>query len=130
MGDPQYLSETMKKNVNPPGRLTDIATLIAMAENILDVLERSDQMNQGYGSEQIKRNKAGEEKTYYRWYCSWHNGKKTVRVYLGSCIKMSEVQAIEKAKKLRAGALLDAESGVRGNVIDGLGQPNAVKRDE
>ena len=78
----------------------------------------------------IKRNKAGEEKTYYRWYCSWHDGKKTVRVYLGSCIKMSEVQALEKAKKLKAGAFPDAESSVRGKVIDGLRHPTVVKRDE
>ena len=42
MGDPQYSSETMKKTVSPPGRMADIATLIAMAENILDVLERSE----------------------------------------------------------------------------------------
>ena len=119
LGDPQYLSETMKKTVSPPGRMADIATLIAMAENILDVLERSEPDEPRIWKRAlIKRNKAGEEKTYYRWYCSWHNGKKIVRVYLGSCIKMSEVQATEKAKKLRAEALLDAESGVRGNVID------------
>jgi len=119
----------MKKNVSPPGQLVDIATLIAMAENILDALERSEPDEPRIWKRAlIKRNKAGEEKTYYRWYCSWHNGKKTVRVYLGSCIKMSEVQAIEKAKKLRAEALLDAESGVRGNVIDGLGQPQCCEK--
>ena len=120
----------MKKTVSSPGQLADIATLIAMAENILDVLERSEPDEPRIWKRAlIKRNKAGEEKTYYRWYCSWHNGKKTVRVFLGSCSKMSEVQAIEKAKKLRAEALLGAESGVRGKVIDGLGQtPMCEKR--
>ena len=42
LGDSQYLSETMKKIVIPPGQLADIAILIAMAEDILDVLERSE----------------------------------------------------------------------------------------
>jgi hypothetical protein len=121
----------MKKTVSPPGQLADIATLIAMAENILDVLESAEPDEPRIWKRAlIKRNKAGEKKTYYRWYCSWHNGKKTVRVYLGSCIKMSGVQAIEKAKKLRAEALPDAESGVRSNVIDGLTNPNVVKKDE
>jgi len=119
----------MKKTVSPPGRLADIATLIAMAENILDVLESAEPDEPRIWKRAlIKRKKAGEEKTYYRWYCSWHNGKKTVRVYLGSCFKMSEVQANEKAKKLRAEALPDAESSVRGKVIDGLGQPQCCEK--
>ena len=109
----------MKKTRSPPGLLADIATLIAMAENILDVLESAEPHEPRIWKRAlIKRNKAGEEKTYYRWYCSWHDGKKTVRMYLGSCSKLSEAQAIEKAKKLHAEALQDAESGVRGNVID------------
>ena len=104
----------MKKTVSPPGLMADLATLIAMAENILDALESAEPNEPRIWKQAlIKRNKAGEEKIYYRWYCSWHDGKKTVRVYLGSCIKMSEVQAIEKAKKLRAEALLDAESSSR-----------------
>ena len=95
----------MKKNVSPPGQLADIATLIAMAENILDALERSEPDEPRIWKRALtKRNKAGEEKTYYRWYCSWRNGKKTVRVYLGSCSKLSKEQAIEKAKKLHSGA--------------------------
>jgi len=90
-----------------PGLLVDIATLKAMAENYLDLLE------QGVGQEPpivwkrplIKRNKNGVEKTYYRWYCSWHDGNKTVRVYLGSCRKMSETEALEKAKRLKADSI-------------------------
>jgi hypothetical protein len=101
----------MKKTVSPPGFLVDIATLRAMAENILDVLESAEPDEPRIWKRAlIKRNKAGEEKTYYRWYCSWHNGKKTVRVYLGSCMKMSEAQAREKANRLKAESLLDAEN--------------------
>jgi hypothetical protein len=90
-----------------PGLLVDIATLEAMAENYLDLLEH------GVGAEEprvwkrprIKRNKKGEEKTYYRWYCSWHDGNKTVTAYLGSCRMMSETEALEKAKRLKSEAL-------------------------
>ena len=111
----------MKKTLSPPNLLADIATLTAIAENILDVLKSAEpEEPRIWKRAPIKRNKAGEEKTYYRWYCSWHNGKKTVRLYLGSCIKMSEAQALEKAKKLKARAFHDAESIVRGKVIDEL----------
>lgn len=88
----------------PPGLFVDIATLEAMAENYLDLLEHV------VGAEEprvwkrplIKRNKKGEEKTYYRWYCSWHDGNRTVTAYLGSCRMMSETEALEKAKRLKA----------------------------
>jgi hypothetical protein len=102
------LTKTMKKVTQfPPGLLVDIATLEAMAENFLDLLE------QGAGPEDprvwkrplVNRNKKGDEKTYYRWYCSWHDGNKTVTKYLGACSKMSEAEAIEKAKRLKAKAL-------------------------
>jgi len=91
-----------------PGLLIDTATLMAIAEKFLDLLE------QGVGLEDprvwkrplIKRNKKGEEKTYYRWYCSWYDGNKTVTEYLGSCMKMSEAEALEKAKRLKAEALI------------------------
>jgi hypothetical protein len=101
--------KAMKKVARaPPGLLVDIAMLKAMAENFLDILEE-----QGEGPENprvwkrplIKRNKKGEDKTYYRWYCSWHDGNKTVTEYLGSCRKMSEAEALEKAKRLKAEAL-------------------------
>jgi len=100
----------MKKTVNPPGQLADIATLMAMAENFLDILKEAEPEDPRIWKQPlIKRNKIGEEKAYYRWYCSWHDGKKTVRVYLGSCMKMSEAQALEKAKKLKVESLPEAE---------------------
>jgi hypothetical protein len=81
--------------------------LTAMAENALET------MKQEAGPEDpiirkrplIKRNKNGEEMIYYRWYGSWHDGNKTVMKYLGSCRKMSEEEALEKARKLKADAL-------------------------
>lgn len=52
----------------------------------------------------IKQTKKGE-RTYYRWVCSWHEGDKTVTKYLGSCKKMSQSEAMQKAKKMKAEAL-------------------------
>lgn len=45
------------------------------------------------------------ERIYYRGFCSWQEGDKTVTKYIGSCGKMSEAEALEKAKKLKAEAL-------------------------
>lgn len=50
----------------------------------------------------VKRNKKGEEKTYYRWVCSWREGDKTITKYLGSVNKMNEAEALEKARRLKA----------------------------
>jgi hypothetical protein len=89
----------MKKAARyPPGLLADVALLEAMAENLLDEFEHSVKSEDPLV---WKRPLTKGNKTYYRWYCSWHDGKKTVRVYLGSCLKMSEAQALEKAKKIK-----------------------------
>jgi hypothetical protein len=91
-----YYADTknMKKAARVrPSLLVDIATLKAMAENFLDILE------QGVGPEDprvwkrplVKWNKKGEEKTYYRWYCSWHDGNKTITEYLGKYMLISLV---------------------------------------
>ncbi len=53
----------------------------------------------------IKRNKKGEEKTYWRWLASWGSGKETKTVYLGSINKMSQAEALQKARGLKAEAL-------------------------
>jgi len=98
----------MKKAIRiQPGLLADVAMLEAMAENALET------MMQDTGSEDpiirtrplIKRNKNGAEMIYYRWYGSWHDGNKTVMKYLGSYRKMSEAEALEKSRKLKAGVL-------------------------
>ncbi len=51
-----------------------------------------------------KQTKKGE-RTYYRWVCSWQEGDKTVTKYLGSFGKMSEAEALEKARRMKAEAL-------------------------
>ncbi len=45
------------------------------------------------------------KKTYYRWVCSWQEGDRTVTKYLGSCEKMGEAEALEKARRMKAEAL-------------------------
>jgi hypothetical protein len=120
------------KNVarSPPGLLIDIATLMAMAENFLDLLE------QGVGPEDLRvwkrplimRNKKCEEKTYYRWYCSWHDGNKTFTEYLGSCGKVSEAEALEKAKRLKAGHYQDAKEMLKAMSVDRLDRGGHLKR--
>lgn len=50
-----------------------------------------------------KQTKKGE-KTYYRWLCSWREGDRTVTKHLGSVKKVSHVEALEKARKMKAKA--------------------------
>lgn len=57
-----------------------------------------------------KQTKKGE-RTYYRWICSWQEGDKTVTKYLGSCGKMGEAEALEKAKGMKANELGLRNSG-------------------
>jgi hypothetical protein len=97
-------TKTMKKVAQlPPGLLVDIATLQAMIENFMDLLEQESgpENPRVWKRSVIRRNKKGDEKTYYRWYCSWYDGNKTVTKYLGSCSKMSKTDALEKAKSLK-----------------------------
>jgi hypothetical protein len=52
----------------------------------------------------VKQTKKGE-RTYYRWVASWREGAKTKKVYLGSCRKINEAEALKKAKRMKAEAL-------------------------
>ena len=95
--------KSMKKVAQlPPGLLADVATLMAIAENFLDDLEHDigPEIPRVWKRPRTQLNKKGETKPYYRWYCSWHDGSKTVTKYLGSCRKISEAEALEKAKIL------------------------------
>jgi len=42
---------------------------------------------------------------YPRWVCSWQEGDKIVTKYLGSCRKMGEGEALQKARAMKAEAL-------------------------
>jgi hypothetical protein len=45
------------------------------------------------------------DKTYTYWMASWREGDKVHNVHLGSCKKMSQVEATEKARAMKAKAL-------------------------
>ena len=53
----------------------------------------------------VKTNKKGEKREYPRWVASWREGDRYRKVYLGSCRKMGEGEALQKARKLKAEAL-------------------------
>jgi hypothetical protein len=53
----------------------------------------------------IKTNKNGERKEYLRWVASWREGDRYRKVYLGSCRKMSQPDALQKARRMKAEAL-------------------------
>lgn len=51
-----------------------------------------------------KKTKKGD-RNYPRWVCSWQECDKIITRYLGSCKKMSQPEAEQKAKRLKAEAL-------------------------
>ena len=87
--------------------LVAIKTIRAM-----DLKKAAKDLNQSARLEDIavRRNPINKQtrkgdRIYYRWVCSWQEIDKTVTKYLGSCKKMSEAEALQKAKKLKAEAL-------------------------
>ncbi len=54
--------------------------------------------------EKVKGTKKGS-KTYTYWMASWREDDKTRNVHLGSCVKMSQAEAMEKAKAMKAEVL-------------------------
>lgn len=44
-------------------------------------------------------------KTYHYWMASWREGSKVRNVHLGSCKKLSQNEALQKAQKMKAEAL-------------------------
>lgn len=51
-----------------------------------------------------KETKKGRQ-NHPRWYASWQEGDKVRHVYMGSVKKMSQAEAMQKVRKLKAGAL-------------------------
>ena len=54
--------------------------------------------------ERAKTTKKGK-KTYGYWMASWREGDRVRNVHLGSCAKMDQDVAIQKARKMKAEAL-------------------------
>ena len=52
----------------------------------------------------VKQTKKGEKK-YGRWLAGWREGGKVRKVYLGSCRKMSQADALQKARAMKAETL-------------------------
>jgi hypothetical protein len=52
----------------------------------------------------VKQTKKGEKK-YGHWMAGWREGDKVRKVYLGSCRKMSQAEALQKARAMKAEAL-------------------------
>ncbi|MFA6372425.1 MAG: hypothetical protein WCW68_07355 [Methanothrix sp.] len=59
----------------------------------------------------VKQTKMGEM-TYYRWVASWREGGRCKKVYLGSTKKMSQAEAMQKAREMKAKALGYGKDGV------------------
>ena len=52
----------------------------------------------------VKTTKKGS-RAYHYWIANWREGGKVRNVHLGSCEKMSQAEAMQKARKLKAEAL-------------------------
>jgi hypothetical protein len=52
----------------------------------------------------VKRTKKGKKK-YGRWLAGWRESGKLRKVYLGSCKTMSQAEALQKAREMKAEAL-------------------------
>lgn len=51
-----------------------------------------------------KKTKKGD-RNYPRLVCSWREGDKVITKYLGSCAKIGQAEALQKAKRLKSKAL-------------------------
>lgn len=92
-----------------PGLLADVATILAMAENaLLDAQNLKDSARledlQVWEMKKEKETKKGA-KTYSYWRASWRESGRVRHVHLGSCSKMSQEEAMQKARNMKAEAL-------------------------
>ena len=92
-----------------PGLLTDVATILAMAENAL--LDAQNLMDSARLEDlhiwEMKKEKDTKKgvKTYSYWMASWRESGRVRHVYLGSFRKISQEAAMQKARKIKAEAL-------------------------
>jgi hypothetical protein len=46
--------------------------------------------------------KSGERREYWRWVAAWMVDGKSMKVHVGSCRKMSQAEALQKARAMKA----------------------------
>jgi len=92
-----------------PGLLAEVATILAMAENaLLDARNLKDSARlEDLHIWEMKKEKDTKNgvKTYSYWMASWRESGRVRHVYLGSCRKISQEAAMQKARKMKAEAL-------------------------
>ena len=92
-----------------PGLLTDVATILAMAENaLLDAqnLKNSARLEDLHIWEMRKEKDTKKGvKTYSYWMASWRESGRVRHAYLGSCRKISREAAMQRARGMKAEAL-------------------------
>jgi len=45
--------------------------------------------------------KSGERREYWRWVAAWMVDAKSMKVYVGSCKKMTQAEALQKARAMK-----------------------------
>jgi hypothetical protein len=92
-----------------PGLLAEVATILAMAENaLLDAQDLKDSARlEDLHIWEMKKEKDTKKgvRTYNYWMASWRESGRVRHVYLGSCRKISQGAAMQKARKMKAQAL-------------------------
>jgi hypothetical protein len=92
-----------------PGLPAEVAIILAMAENaLLDAQNLKDSARLEdlhiWEMKKEKDTKTGV-RTYNYWMASWRESGRVRHVYLGSCRKISQGAAMQKARKMKAQAL-------------------------
>jgi len=92
-----------------PGLLTDAATILAMAESaMLDAQNLKDSARlEDLHIWEMKKEKDTKKgvRTYSYWMASWRESGRVRHAYLGSCRKISQEAALQKARGRKAQAL-------------------------
>jgi len=92
-----------------PGLLAEVATMLAMAENaLLDAQNLKDSARlEDLHIWEMKKEKDTKKgvKTYSYWMASWREIGRVRHIHLGSCSKMNQEAAMQKARKMKAQAL-------------------------
>jgi len=92
-----------------PGLLAEVATILAMAENaLLDAQNLKDSARlEDLHIWEMKKEKDTKKgvRTYSYWMASWRESGRARHAYLGSCRKISQEAAMQKARGMKAEAL-------------------------